>query len=169
MFSAETARLRIRPLNEDDAPFVNRLYNSAGFLRYIGDKNIRSEEDARRFLRDGPIRMYRDEGVGLCMVEDRETGTPLGTCGLIKRDTLEDIDIGYAFLPEFEGRGFASESARAVFEYGRDELKLQRVVAITQGDNAGSIRVLEKLGLHFEKNIEEPEDAPALALYAWNF
>ena len=166
MFFTETDRLRIRPVEEGDAEFINRLYNSEGFLRYIGDRMIRSEQDAQNFLREGPIKMYQDAGVGLCIVELKATGAPVGTCGLIKRDSLDDIDIGYAFLPEFCGRGYASESTLAVFEYARDVLKLSRLVATTQADNAGSIRVLEKLGLRFEKITEEPEDAPALELYA---
>jgi len=169
VFRTETDSLRIRPLQESDAGFVNRLYNSEGFLRYIGDRKIRSERDAQNFLRDGPLKMYQDAGVGLCMVELKDTGTPVGTCGLIKRDSLDDIDIGYAFLPEFCGRGYASESTRAVFEYARDVLKLSRLVAITQADNAGSIRVLQKLGLRFERNAGAPEDEPTLELYAINF
>ena len=165
MFSKQTARLNIRPFNEDDASFVNKLYNTDGFLRFIGDRNIRSDNDAREFLRNGPITMYRDHGVGLCMVEDKESGVPLGCCGLIKRDSLDDIDIGYAFMPGFEGRGYCSEAAEAVMVFARNELSLPRVVAITQADNLGSIRVLEKLGLRFEENIEEPEGEAALALY----
>jgi ribosomal-protein-alanine N-acetyltransferase len=169
VFSTETERLRIRPLHEGDAGFINRLYNSEGFLRYIGDRKLRSEQDAQKFLRDGPLKMYQEAGVGLCMVELKDTGTSLGSCGLIKRDTLDDIDIGYAFLPEFCGQGYASESTRAVFEYARDSLKLKRLVAITQADNTGSIKVLEKLGLRFEKNVEEPEGEPALELYGIDF
>jgi ribosomal-protein-alanine N-acetyltransferase len=169
MFSKQTARLVIRPFNEDDAGFVNKLYNSEGFLRFIGDRNIRSDEDACEFLRNGPLTMYRDHGVGLCMVEDKESGVPLGCCGLIKRDTLDDIDIGYAFMPEFEGRGYCTEATQAVMAFARNELGLTRVVAITQADNPGSIRVLEKLGLRFEENLEEPEGAAALALYGIDF
>jgi RimJ/RimL family protein N-acetyltransferase len=169
VISTETERLRIRPLTGADAAFIRRLYNTEKFLRYIGDRKIRSLQDAEEFLRDGPMRMYRESGVGLCRVELKATGEPVGTCGLIRRESLDDIDIGYAFLPEHEGRGYASESCRAVFEFARDVLQLGRLVAITQADNAGSIRVLEKLGLRFEKNLEEPEDEPALALYSVGF
>ena len=166
---AETERLRIRWLVEDDCEFILRLYNTDGFLRFIGDRNIRSTNDARKFIRDGPVKMYTDLGIGLYAVELKtDHQCLLGICGLIKRDSLDDIDLGYAFLPEFAGVGYAIESARAVLQHARTGLHLKRLVAITSPDNVNSINLLKKLGLTFEKNIENDSSGSA-SLYAIEF
>ena len=163
---AETDRLVIRWLNEADAEFIHLLFNTDGFLQFVGDRNIRSIEDGRNYLQNGPLGMYQHVGIGLYMVELKSENQPLGICGLIKRDSLDDIDIGYGFLPDHAGLGYAYESAVAVVEYAKSELNLKRLVAITTSDNARSIKLLERLGLTFESNVEEPADAPALGLYA---
>ena len=165
MIITETDRLRIRQLTENDAAFALKLYTSKPFLRFVGDKSLSSVDDARQYLIDGPITMYRTHGIGLYMVELRHCQTPLGICGLIKRDTLDDIDIGYGFLPEFFGMGYGYESTKAVMNFGKNTLKLKKLVAITTEDNADSIKLLSRLGLSFARNIEEAEGQPALGLY----
>ena len=152
----ETERLALRQMKVEDAEFIFELVNEAAFIRNIGDKGVRTLEDARNYILNGPVASYAKFGFGLYLVELRETGEAIGICGLLKRDSLEDVDIGFAFLEKFWGRGFAHESAAAVMEYGRNVLGIKRIVAITSPDNEGSIRVLEKIGLRFEKMIRMP-------------
>jgi [ribosomal protein S5]-alanine N-acetyltransferase len=161
-----TERLAIRPFTPGDAAFVLELVNDADWLRFIGDKNVHGLDDAQRYLRDGPLAMYDKHGVGLCCVERRSDGVALGMCGLIKRDTLDDIDLGFAFLPAARGQGYAHEAAAAVLEHGFKVLALKRVVAITDLDNAASARVLEGLGVHFERLLPAAVDGKILRLFA---
>lgn len=153
MIEFETDRLRLRRLEEADAPFILRLVNEPSWLRFIGDRGVHSLEDARHYIVGGPQRLYAAYGFGLFMVERREDGVPLGLCGLIKRDTLPDVDIGFAFLPEHWGRGYAREAAAATLRYARDTHGLSRVVAITSLDNTASGRVLETIGMRYEGNL----------------
>jgi RimJ/RimL family protein N-acetyltransferase len=150
----ETERLALRRLTADDAEFVRELVNEPSWIRFIGDRGVRTLDDARAYLENGPVAMYRRFGFGLWVVELKETGEATGLCGLIKRDALADVDIGFALLPRYWNRGYALESARAVLAYGREVLELDRIVAITSPDNAASIRLLEKIGLRFEQTIE---------------
>lgn len=150
MLVLETPRLSLRRLTLDDAGFVFGLVNQPSWLRFIGDKNVRNLDDARNYLRTGPLDMYERYGFGLFLVESKETGLPMGMCGLLKRDSLPRPDVGYAFMPEFWGKGHAVEAASAVLEYGNQALGMKRILAIVSPDNAGSIRVLEKCGMHFE-------------------
>ena len=161
----ETDRLVLRELDADDAPFILELLNEPGWLRHIGDRGIRTEEAARDYLRKGPMKMYREHGFGLWCVEVKPAGTPVGICGLIKRDGLDDVDIGFAVLARHERQGYGVESARAVMAYAREALGLQRIVAITSVDNHGSIRLLEKIGLRFEKMVTLPGDEEELKLF----
>ena len=147
----QTERLTIRPFTEDDAAFILELVNDAEWLRFIGDKNVHSQDDARRYLREGPLAMMARHGLGLCHVERRIDGLALGMCGLIKRDTLDDVDLGFAFLPGARGRGYAREAAAAVVGFGFGTLGLKRIVAISDPDNQASARVLEAAGLRFER------------------
>ena len=148
----ETGRLALRRLTLEDAPFILELVNQPSWLRFIGDKGVRTLEDARDYLRKGPLDMYARLGFGLLRVALRD-GPPIGLCGLIKRDTLPDPDLGFAFLPGYWRQGYAVEAARAVLERGATALGLRRVVAITSLDNAASIRLLEKVGFQFERLI----------------
>ena len=152
----ETERLILREMNLDDDEFIFELVNEPAFIRNIGDKGVRTLEDARDYILTGPVASYAKPGFGLYVVELAETGAAIGICGLLKRDALEDVDIGFAFLEKFWGKGFAYESAAAVMEYGRNVLGIKRIVAITSPDNEGSIRVLGKLGLRFDKMIRMP-------------
>jgi RimJ/RimL family protein N-acetyltransferase len=160
-----TDRLLLRWFRADDAAFIVALVNDPAWLRYIGDKNVRTLEDARRYLENGPIDMYARLGFGLYLVALKETGESVGMCGLIKRKELDDVDLGFAFLPQFRGLGFAIEACSAVLSYARTALGLTRVVAICSPDNRASTRVLEKLGFRREDRIKLNDDE-ALDFYA---
>ncbi len=162
----ETGRLRLRRLTLADAPFILEILNDPDWLRFIGDKGVRTLEDARNYIRTGPLESYARHGFGLLLVEQRTDGAPAGLCGLVKREALEDVDVGYAFLPPFRGLGYAHESASAVLHFAKDVVGLRRVAAITNPDNARSIRVLEKLGLTFERMIRLSEESPEIRFFA---
>jgi RimJ/RimL family protein N-acetyltransferase len=156
MITLETGRLILSQFSLDDAAFILELLNDPSFLQFIGDRGVRTLEDARGYLLNGPMDSYARNGFGLYLTKLKDGDIPIGICGLVKRDGLEDVDIGYAFLPQFWSKGYATESASAVMDYGRNVLGLSRIVAITSPDNEGSIRVLEKLGLRFEKMVALP-------------
>jgi RimJ/RimL family protein N-acetyltransferase len=162
----ETERLVLRHLSVDDARFMLELMNEPSYIRFIGDRKIRSLEGAKVSITNGPIASYARNGFGLYLVELKETGESIGICGLIKRDTLEDVDIGYAFLPKFWLKGYAIESAMAVKNYAHNVLGLKRIVGITDPENVGSIRVLEKIGMRFEKMVRLSEDDIELKLFS---
>ncbi|HXA35860.1 MAG TPA: GNAT family N-acetyltransferase [Steroidobacteraceae bacterium] len=160
----ETERLVLRQLTLSDAEFIFELLNEEPFLRFIGDKGVRSLGDARAYLAKGPLDSYEQHGFGLYAACLRD-GTPIGICGLVKRERLADVDVGFAFLSRYCSMGYAVESASAVLVHGRKVLRLQRIVAITSPDNAGSIAVLEKIGLKFERMIRLAEHSPELKLF----
>jgi len=162
----QTERLNLRRLDAGNAAFILELLNDESFLRNIGDRGVRTIEDAVRYILTGPVESYAKHGYGLWLVELKDEGTPAGICGLVKRDALPAADIGYAFLPRFRSRGYASESADAVLSYARSALGLRRVLAITNPDNSGSIKVLEKIGLKFQRLVRLSQDAPELMLFA---
>ena len=151
-----TERLVLRHLTEDDAPFILELLNEPGFIDNIGDRGVRDLDGARRYISEGPGASYQEHGYGLWLAALRGTGEPIGICGLVKRDGLEDADVGYAFLQRAWGKGYAQESAAAVLGYARDAIGLPRVVAITQPSNAGSIAVLQKIGMKAAGRIRLP-------------
>jgi RimJ/RimL family protein N-acetyltransferase len=152
----ETSRLLLRQLQKDDAAFILQLLNEPSFLANIGDKGVRTLEDARQYILTGPQASYAAHGFGLSLVQLREDLTPIGMCGLLKRDGLDDPDLGYAFLPQFWSKGYAFEAASAVMTWAKNTLGLKRIVAITAPENHSSIRVLHKLGLKFEKMVQLP-------------
>lgn len=149
----ETERLSLRQFTVDDAQFILTLLNEPSFLRYIGDKQVRNLEDAEAYILNGPVASYKRNGFGLYLVELKESYTPIGMCGFLKRDELPDPDIGFAFLPEFWRNGFAFEAAAALLEDARQRLKLERILAITSLDNEASIKLLHRLGFRFDKVI----------------
>ena len=162
----ETDRLILREFNTDDAPFILSLLNEPSFLRYIGDKKVRNLEDARQYILNGPVATYDRHGFGLYQVELKDTHTPVGMCGLLKREELPQPDIGFAFLPDFWNQGFAYEAANAVLTDARERLKLNRILAIVNPDNDASIKLLEKLGLKFERNLKLDTDRDEVKLFA---
>jgi len=161
----ETKRLVLRRFTPDDAPLILHLLNEPLFLRFIGDKNVRTLEDAGQYLRHGPLASYARHGFGLFHVSLKQDGTPIGMCGLLKRDTLEDVDVGFAYLPQFSGHGYATEAALATLHYGHAVLGLKRIVAITSPDNAGSIKVLQKIGLRHAGPLQLPGTTAATLLF----
>jgi RimJ/RimL family protein N-acetyltransferase len=162
----ETERLRLRKLSLDDAGFILRLLNEPSFLQNIGDRGVRTHEDARAYIVNGPLASYEAFGFGLYLIELRESAAPIGICGLLKRPALEDVDIGYALVPEHWSKGYALESAAAVMSYASRALGLQRVVAVTDPANASSIRLLERLGFRFERMVRLADEEPELELFA---
>jgi RimJ/RimL family protein N-acetyltransferase len=149
----ETARLALREFDARDAEFVLRLVNEPSFLRYIGDRGVRTPDDARKYIADGPVAGYARDGHGLMRVERKSDGASLGMCGLLKRDALPEPDIGFSFFPEYWSQGYALEAASAVMRHARDTLAIGRILAITTRDNASSMRLLDKLGFRFERMI----------------
>jgi [ribosomal protein S5]-alanine N-acetyltransferase len=160
----ETQRLTLRRLDFDDAPFLVKLLNEPSFIENIGDRGVRCIEDAHRYLREGPMAMYDRYGFGLWHTA-RKDGVAVGMCGLLKRDNLPDVDVGYAFLPQFWGQGFAHEAAAATLRHGAKKFGLTRVVGVVSEGNTGSIRVLEKLGMSFERMFSMREGEPLARLY----
>jgi RimJ/RimL family protein N-acetyltransferase len=152
----ETERLALRELASDDAAFVLELLNDPGFIRNIGDRGARTAEDARRYIAERIVASYKTNGFGLYGVAPKKTGTLVGICGLVKREGLDHPDIGFAFLERFRGNGYATEAAAAILAHGRDLLGLAPLLAITALDNKGSIRVLEKIGLRFDRIVRLP-------------
>jgi RimJ/RimL family protein N-acetyltransferase len=166
MVVIETGRLELRRLQTDDAPFVLELFNEPSFLHHIGDRGIRSEQDARRYIVEGPVASYLGNGFGLWLVQRRGGGEPLGICGLVRRDYLDDVDVGFAFLPRHWSRGYALEAARAVLDHARGALGLRRIAAIVSPGNGRSIRLLERLGLSYERPVRPPHAQSAVHLYS---
>ena len=162
----ETERLSLRELTVDDAEFIMTLLNEPSFLRYIGDKKVRNLDDARQYILNGPVASYERHGFGLNCVELRESHTPIGMCGLLKRDELPDPDIGFALLPDFWSKGFAFEAAQAVLKDARERLQLQRILAITSLDNEASINLLQRLGFSFDEVVQMAPDREPLRLFS---
>lgn len=163
---AETERLRLRLLTLDDAAFMLELVNDPSWLRHIGDRGVRTLDDARAYLKTGPIGMVERHGFGLYAIELKSGSGPLGICGLIKRDTLPDVDIGYALLPAYVGQGYAFEAAQAALRLARERFCMRRLIAITTPENHASARLLLKLGMHFERHYRATPESEVLCLYA---
>jgi ribosomal-protein-alanine N-acetyltransferase len=166
VFVLETDRLRLRRLSPGDAEFVLRLLNEPSFIQNIGDRGVRNADDARAYILNGPVASYEKHGFGLWLVETKEACEPVGICGLLKRDALEDVDLGYALVPEHWSKGYAMESASAVMAYAREKLGLGRVLAIVDAGNQSSIRLLEKIGFRYDRMIRLSDDSPEVKLFA---
>lgn len=157
---AQTPRLILRQLTPEDASFILLLLNTQGFIDNIGDKGVRTLQDAKDYIANGPAISYREHGFGLFAVVLAENGFPIGICGLIKRPTLAHVDLGYAFLPQYWGKGYAFEAAAASLELGKT-LGIERIVAIVSPHNQASKALLSKLGMKFETQLQlTPNDAP---------
>jgi len=158
----DTARLILRPLTLADAPFILRLVTQASWRQFIGDKGVHDVDSAERYLREGPMAMQTQHGFALQLVALRAGGTPIGVCGLLKRDSLPDPDLGFALLDEYAGHGYAFEAARAVIDDAETRLGVGRLLAIATPDNARSAALLARLGFRTEGQI----DNGALTLFA---
>ncbi len=161
----ETDRLILRRLTTDDAPFILELLNEPAFLRFIGDKGVRTLEEARDYLLKGPIASYQQHGFGMYLTQLKAGGAAIGMCGLLQRENLADPDIGFAFLSAHRRSGYGSESAAAVLAHGRRDFGMERIVAVVSPDNEGSIKLLEKLGLGFESKVRMSEDEDEILLF----
>ncbi|HYG61807.1 MAG TPA: GNAT family N-acetyltransferase [Thermoanaerobaculia bacterium] len=161
----ETGRLLLRHAHDGDAEFFLELLNDPSFVENIGDRGVRTPEQARRYIQERLVASYERHGFGMYVVERKESPGPIGICGLVRRDTLPDADVGFAFLPRYWSKGYAVESAAAVMTYGREALGLGRIVAVVNPANQGSIRVLEKLGLRLEGMIRMPGEAADIQLF----
>ncbi|GAB3201889.1 RimJ/RimL family protein N-acetyltransferase [Pontibacter aydingkolensis] len=161
----ETERLRLREFTLHDTAFVLELLNSPGWLQFIGDRNVKTKAQAKSYLKNGPLKSYCENGFGLWLVEKKDDSKAIGMCGILKRDTLKNPDIGFAFLPGFDGKGYAYESATATMAYANNKLKLPSIAAITIAENERSIRLLEKIGMACTGTVRLADDQDELLLY----
>lgn len=162
----ETGRLVLRPVTTSDAAFIVELLNTEGWLKNIGDRGVRTEEEAVAFIEGRMMKMYEDHHLGSYIVELKEGKISVGTCGLVHRDFLDQPDIGYAFLPGFMGKGYAIEAALAVKNYAIEVRKQSKLYAFCLPANTPSVRVLTKLGLSYVKEFVPPGETETLHLYA---
>jgi RimJ/RimL family protein N-acetyltransferase len=165
----ETERLVLCKLTTEDAAFILRLLNDAKFLQYIGDRGVKTLDDARKYILSGPVASYERFGFGLYLTKLKDDGIPIGICGLLKRVSLTDVDVGFAFLPEYRRKGYAYESASAVMDYGRTILGLNRIVAVTSPGNDRSIKIINKLGLTYRKMVKLSDNEEACKLFGIDF
>ena len=161
----ETERLILREFNLDDVDFIIELVNNPTWIKYIGDRGVKTLEDAEKYLKSGPLKSYNDFGYGLWAVIEEDSGKLIGMCGLLKRDYLEHPDIGFAMMPEFAGNGFGFESAKATVDFAHNQLKIDVLSAITATYNEKSINLLKKLGFSFDQNIKIPNDSEEVMLF----
>jgi RimJ/RimL family protein N-acetyltransferase len=165
-FTLETKRLTLREFTHADAKFIVTLVNTPGWLQFIGDRNIKTEAHAIAYLENGPIMSCELYGFGLSMVELKHDNTPVGMCGLLKREHLDHPDIGFAFLAEHTGKGYALEIVKATLAFAREQLNMQTVLAIVMPNNTQSIKLLEKVGMKLIKTFQYPEKAEELMLFS---
>jgi ribosomal-protein-alanine N-acetyltransferase len=159
---ARTERLILRRATENDADFILELVNTPAWHRFIGDRDVHSIADARDYLDNGPLKSYRDNGFGSYCLELTETGERIGMCGLYKRDSLHYFDLGFALLPEFEGKGYVGEASEGVLKQAKEELNMHTVLAITSKDNERSMNLLKRLGFHLEHDFILPNETEVL-------
>ncbi len=162
----ETERMTLREITTGDAKFILDLLNQPSFIRYIGDRNVRTTEQARDYIESRFMESYKKFGFGMWAVDLKEMHAPVGICGFVKRESLPDADIGFAFLPQYEKKGYAYESAVAVMEYGKSVLGLKTILAITSLDNESSGKLLEKINFKFERLIKLPPENEELKLFS---
>ena len=164
-FRIETGRLQLRRLDRADAGFIYQLVNDPEWLRFIGDRRVFDLQAAQRYIENGPRAMYRQFGYGLYRVALKDSDTAIGICGLLRREALPDPDLGFALLPGYRGHGYALEAATAVLEYGFEVLELENICAITNAENADSIRLLDKLGFRYDRRLRMEADEEPVDLY----
>ena len=162
----ETERLVLRQFSLEDAPFIIELLNTKGWIEFIGDRNVKTKEQAEQYLKSGPMKSYAVHGYGLSLVALKDSHRPIGMCGIINRTDLEHPDIGFAFLPEYTGKGYAFEIANATIQFAKSKLKLPIIYGITVANNKPSIKLLEKIGLSYINTIKIQGDEEDLLLYS---
>ena len=161
----KTKRLYLRRLIRDDAEFILQLLNEPSWLEFIGNKNVDNLNDAKKYIELAPMNMYERYGFGLFLVCALETSVPMGLCGLIKRDNFDDADLGYALLPEFWNKGFALEAVESVLKYAKNTHHLSRILALSKSSNAPSIKLLNKVGFEFDRDLKLIENEENLQIY----
>ena len=162
----ETERLSLRRVTLDDADFMLDLWNDPAFIRNVGDRGVRTVEQAHEAMKSGALKLYADHGYGPYAMVLKSDGRRIGVCGLFKRDNLDHPDIGFSVLPGFCGIGYAGEAAFAVLAHAHDDLGIRKLTAIVSPDNAPSIGLIEKLGLSFVRMITMPGDDEEICLYS---
>ncbi|WP_017381466.1 GNAT family N-acetyltransferase [Paenisporosarcina sp. TG-14] len=165
----ETERLILRQIFTDDAEFMLSLLNEPDWIKYIGDRGIQTVEAAKQYIQDGPMTMYEEYGIGLYLVELKESETPIGICGLIQRDFLKDVDLGFAISLKYWGCGYACEAANAILTYGTEVLGFRRIVGFTSLDNEKSANLLLKLGMNEEGKMKFVSMTEDVRLFAINY
>ena len=161
-----TERLFLRKFNLKDADFLIKLMNDKDWIRNIGDRGVHSIRHAEEYIRTRFLKSYDENGFGFYVIALKDSGQLIGTAGLVNREGLEHVDIGYGMLPEYRGKGYAFEATKAVYDYGYSELGLNKIIAIVNPDNQGSINLLKKLGLRFEKMIRLPDEDKEIELFS---
>jgi ribosomal-protein-alanine N-acetyltransferase len=165
MRTLETSRLILNKLTPNDAKFTLQILNDRDFIHYVADRGIRTEAGARDYLMDRVMASYREHGFGMAAVRRKDSGETIGMCGLVKRESLQHVDIGYAFLPEVRGKGYASEAALATVQMAREDFGLSRLLAIIHPDNKPSRALAEKIGMHFDTMIRLDPEEYKICLY----
>ncbi len=166
MIIAETKRLVISKISLEDAPFFLKLVNTPNWIKYIGDRNLKTIKDAEDYLTNGILKSYKELGFGFYKLQTKLNNESIGICGLVKREQLDEVDFGFAFLPEFEGKGFGFEASTAILKVAKELFNIKKLLAITLPINSNSIKLLEKLGFTYEKRIKPFEDDEELLLFA---
>ncbi|MFH4964746.1 GNAT family N-acetyltransferase [Gaetbulibacter sp. M235] len=166
MIIAETNRLVISKISLEDAPFFLKLVNTPNWIKYIGDRNLKTIKDAEVYLTNGILKSYKELGFGFYKLQNKFDNESIGICGLVKREQLEEVDFGFAFLPEFEGQGFGFEASTAILKLAQEKFQLKKLLAITLPINSNSVKLLEKLGFTYEKKVKPFEDDEELLLFA---
>lgn len=161
-----TPRLNLRHLSIQDAAFILELLNEKPYLENIGDRGVRNLADAEAYLMSGPLASYQEFGFGLYAVERKESPEPIGICGLLKREYLDDVDLGFALLQRFWGQGYAQEAAETMMQHARVKLGLRRIVATTKPHNRDSEKLLKKIGFRFERMIQTPKSDTESKLFS---
>ncbi len=162
----ETQRLLLRRVTLDDADLMLSIWNDPAFVRYVGDRGVRTIEQAKTALTEGVLRLFERYGYGPFCVVRKTDGMRIGICGLFRREVLDDPDIGFALLPQYCGSGFAGEAARAVVAHARDDLGIDMLTAIVSPDNAPSVGLIGKLGFSFDRGITMPGEEQEISLYS---
>jgi RimJ/RimL family protein N-acetyltransferase len=166
MIIAETNRLIISKISLEDAPFFLKLVNTPNWIKYIGDRNLKTIKDAEDYLTNGILKSYKELGFGFYILQNKSDNEPIGICGLVKRDQLDEVDFGFALLPEFEAQGFGFEASTTILKVAKDVFNIKKILAITLPINTNSIKLLEKLGFNYEKRVKPYEDDEELLLFA---
>ena len=161
----ETQRLFLRRLMRDDAEFIRSLLNEPSWLEFIGNKKVYTLNDAKKYIELTPMTMYERYGFGLFLVCDKGSSVPMGLCGLMKRDNLDDADLGYAFLPEFCHKGFAIEAVESVLGYAKNTHQLSQILTLSKSSNEASIKLLKKVGFLFDRDLKLLENEENLHIY----